>query len=139
MKKLLISIFVFLFLWQSSIAKNNPTKKDDKIKQAQETIEIANKSLKELKAELKKHEKLKRDALQDMLEDATGVHMKPHYAEGAPHMYNHIPTDHEVMHNLSPSTRFEDERRTVNRLKNEIKAVEKAKKEAEKILKNSSK
>ena len=126
-------------LWQLSIAKDYSTRKDYKIKQAQETIDIANKSLKNLKNELQKHEKLKQDALQDMLENATGIRMKPHYAEGAPHMYNHIPTDHEVMHNLSPSTRFEDERKTVNRLKNEIKAVEKAKKEAEKILKNSSK
>ena len=105
------------------------------IKEATERMKTAAQCIKDISEEMRKFQQEKQEALDEMIQEGSGVHTKPQYMEKPPKMYDHVPTSDEVYRDMSPSARFEHSRSNLNRLQKELEACQKEMARAQEELK----
>jgi len=109
--------------------------RQEAIKQATERMRAAAQCIREISEEIREFQQRKQEALNEMVQEGSGIHIKPEYMEKPPKMYDHVPTADEVYRDMSPSARFEHSRANLSRLQRELEACKKEMKKAQEELK----
>ncbi len=108
--------------------------RQEAIKQATERMKAAAQCIREISEEIREFQQAKQEALNEMVQEGSGVHTNPEYMEKPPKMYDHVPTADEVYRDMSPSARFEHSRTNISRLQGELEACQKEMKKAQEEL-----
>jgi len=109
--------------------------RQEAIKQATGRMRAAAQCIREISEEIREFQQRKQEALNEMVQEGSGIHIKPEYMEKPPKMYDHVPTADEVYRDMSPSARFEHSRANLSRLQRELEACKQEMKKAQEELK----
>jgi hypothetical protein len=109
--------------------------REKEIDRLKENRDIAREDIKNTDREIQKYEKIHRDAMNEVLEQNTGVPLTgPKYMD-APEIKNYVPSDSEVLRDLDPLIRATDAHNNIQRLKNDKDAMEQIRDQSERDLK----
>ncbi len=108
--------------------------RQERINQLVDRIKAATMCIRDTSQAIREYQQQRQNALNEMVEEGSGIHTTPQYMEKPPKMYDHIPTADEVQRDLSPSARFEHSRSNISRLQRELEACRKELKKAQEEL-----